>query len=438
MSNIALEWLTDDEILAALEKGGSNVQAARILDCSEQSVRRAKKARGLTEVDRELKRQRVAVVNSERSLGERPTVMIKGDEATIVSEASPHQIGDAESMMRARGFDPEEWIITNVTLNEWSAMTSDKATGDNRIVQMHQLKVSMRRKLSLQIISPARHVPPLRPKKIQRVGQTDAIKYVVIESDHQAPYNDKALDSAALAFIEWLQPDEHDFLGDTADFPTISKFMDLPAIKAAVQDCVNAGYDILRSRAEASPQSRRKKLKGNHDFRIESEQLLRSERMYGLAPAHEEMAALDIRRLLHLETLGIELVTDIRGWEHAEIEIVPGPLGLVAAHGWMTGTNVAERSMKARGRSQIVGHIHRRELTYWWDPSMEVERVGATVGCMCEVRGGGDGRYPPYVKQDKWLQGLAVVSCWPDDRFEIEHIRWDGHTLAWRNERFRP
>lgn len=33
------------------------------------------------------------------------------------------------------------------------------------------------------------------------------------------------------------------------------------------------------------------------------------------------------------------------------------------------------------------------------------------------------------------LQGLAVVSRWGDGRFLVEHVRWDGQVLVWRDER---
>lgn len=206
---------------------------------------------------------------------------------------------------------------------------------------------------------------------------------------------------------------------------------------AAVNDVIQASYQILRDKAEASPASRRRKLKGNHDYRIEAELLGRAERMYDIRPAStgdgEELPALSLRRLLHLDALGIELVEDVRGWEHAEVELVPGPEGLVARHGWLTGANTAGRSLRKRGRSLIVGHTHGREHTFQFDPSMGVERQAAVIGCMCKVR---DRIFPHFAVCDDWLQGCAIVSRWSDGSFLIEHCAWDGKRLTWRNERF--
>jgi hypothetical protein len=157
--------------------------------------------------------------------------------------------------------------------------------------------------------------------------------------------------------------------------------------------------------------------------------------MYGLRPAtidgHEQLAAYSLRSLLHLDALGIELVDDPRGWEHGEVELIPGPHGLVVRHGWLTGAKSAERSMKKRGRSIIVGHGHGREHVYWWDPSVEVERQAAMCGAMCLAR---SIRFPHFTACDDWLQGALTVTIYPDGPFVIDHARWVDGRLYWRDE----
>jgi hypothetical protein len=360
--------------------------------------------------------------------GERSGVVIVGDEATVTSDASV-DLGDIDALVRDRGLDPSEWIVTGTVVNEWDALSADGR------VRLRQLKVTLKRRVALLLVSPAVHVPPVRNMRAVQSGSDP--EYVVIESDHQAPYHDPRLHEASLALLAKIQPNEHIFLGDLADFPTISRFRDHPAAMAAVNECIQGGYNILRDKAEASPGSVRRKLKGNHDYRIEAELLGRAERMYDIRPADtgdgEELPALSLRRLLHLDAMGYELVEDVRGWEHAEIEIVPGPLGLVARHGWLTGANTALRSLKKRGRSIVCGHTHGREHTFMFDPSMGCERQAAVIGCMCSVRG--EQSFPHFAICDEWLQGFAVVSRWPDGRFLIEHARWDGEVLNWRTER---
>lgn len=281
-------------------------------------------------------------------------------------------------------------------------------------------------------VEPATHVPSLaKPKPLRRCKSEPWV--AVIESDHQAPYFQPELDAAQTAMVADLQPRIHVFAGDLMDLPTISRHADHPAAQATPQECVDAAYHILRRRAEAAPNAQRLKLKGNHDWRIEGEQLVRAERMYGLHPADDPEPALSVRRLLHLDALGVELVEDPRGWQHAEVELVPGINGLVVRHGWLTGHNTAARTLAKRGRSIIVGHGHNREHAFQWDPSACVERQAAMTGTMSLAR---NERFPHFAPLDKWLQGSMVVSVWPDGNWIMEHARWhDGH-LYWRDRRW--
>jgi hypothetical protein len=159
--------------------------------------------------------------------------------------------------------------------------------------------------------------------------------------------------------------------------------------------------------------------------------------MYGIKPASingaEEIPSLSLRRLLHLDALGIELVEDPRGWMHAEVELIPGLAGLVVRHGWITGANTAGRSLAKRGRSMIVGHTHSREHAFDWDPSAGLERQAVVAGTMSLVR---DQRFPHFAPCDSWLQGFVTVTRWPDGQFVIDHARWDGETLTWRDRRW--
>lgn len=443
-ANSTTARFTDDELLNAFVTAGDREAAAAHLGIGESSYRRALKNRGLDKDPRltaaQQKREQFQERQQTQARGDRPGIWIKDDgTATLVSEANPDTLGDAETLMRNRGLDPDDWVIQNMTVNEWEAMTAVKPKGhelegENQIVVMHQLKLVLKRRNTYILLAPASHVPPLVRSGTQAKGEAE---FTFIEYDAHVPFHDPRLHEAKLAMLAQVQPHRQNYGGDLLDFSTISRHGDHPATNGMTpQMCVNQGYRYLRDDCEASPYTERKKLKGNHDWRLENEQLQRSERVYDLCPAEEDVSALDLRRLLKFVPYGplpIELVTHPKGWEHAEIEIVPGQKGLVMRHGWMTGTNTAERSMKRRGRSTIVGHTHQRELTYWWDPSSEVERVGAVSGCQCLVR---DVRHPHYVVLERWTQGPIMVTTWQDGTFTIEHMLWDGRTLRWRSERW--
>ena len=358
-----------------------------------------------------------------------PKQTVEVTEDTTIIGIDPSQLGDIEGLLKSRGLDPTEWIIVSSTLNEWDGMT--KGGG---VQTLRQLKVTLRRAPHLVLLTPAVNVTPL--PKLKSKPKLAEPEIIVIEGDHQAPYFDVGLDAALVKLLEDTQPVEHVLLGDTCDFPSISRFKDEPSM-ASVQECIQSAYELLRRRREAAPNARCYKLKGNHDYRLESEMLLRAERLYGIRPADtgegEEIEAMSIRRLLQLDALGIELVTDPRGWQHAEVELVAGPQGLVVRHGWLTGKNTARRSMDSRGRSLIVGHTHAREHVFAWDPATGCERQGVVCGTMSLVR---NEAFPSFAVNDSWLQGVVVVSRWKDGRFGIEHARWDGEYLRWRDKSY--
>jgi hypothetical protein len=375
--------------------------------------------------------------------GEPGSVRVDGDTATIVEPpTSQPKLGDIGELIAERGLDPEEWVVVSTTLNEWDGPVRGGGTQ-----RLKQWKVTLRRAPHLLLALPAAHVPRVEmapPRYVDfEIGEPETI---VVEGDHQVPYHDHGLHEASLRALRHLHEHhnltEHVFLGDTGDFPTISRHPDHPASMASVNDVIQGCYDLLRAKREAAPNARARKLKGNHDWRVEGELLLRAERMYGIKPAETidgpELPALSLRRLLHLDALGIELVEDPRGWQHGEVELIPGLAGLVVRHGWLTGANTAGRSLAKRGRSMIVGHTHTREHFYAWDPSAGVERQAAVTGTMSCARGEGSPteRFPGFAVCDDWLQGFVTVTRWPSGQFVIEHARWDGESLYWRDRKW--
>lgn len=406
---------------ALLEEHGSVRKVAKALGVDEKSVRRWRTADGHT---------------SKQKLGpERRSITISGDEAVLVENAEV-ELGEIGDLIRSFKLDPDEWDVVSTTLNRWEMLAHGGGPdGEPRIVELGQRKVTLKRKASILLALPAQHIPALlKPKSIRRLKSKPRI--YVIEGDHQIPYHDELLDAAATQLVADLQPDVHVFHGDTGDYPTISRHDDHPAQMATPQDCLDGQYAMLRRRAEVAPNAQRMKLKGNHDWRMEAELLKRAERMYGIRPVGEEEPALSLRRLLHLDALGVELVEHPLGWQHAEVELIKGQRGLVVRHGWLTGHNTAGRSLAKRGRSLIVGHNHSREHVFWYDPSVGVERQAVVAGVMCEVR---SQRFPVYNPTDDSLQGLVVVTHWPDqDSFVIDHARWCGGSLYWRDSVYTP
>jgi hypothetical protein len=410
---------TPEELDALVAEHGSNRRVATHLGVDESTVRRWRRAAGRQSSPR----------SGEAPKPERASFTVAGDEATIVSQAGP-ELGKVGDLIRENGLDPEEWEVVSTTVNRWEALAyGGGPDGEPRTVTLRQVKVTLKRRPTLQLLSPARHVPALvRPRATARDRR--APRHYIVEGDHQLPYNDPELDACATALVADLQPERHVFLGDTLDLPTISRHDDHPAATATPQECIDEGYALLRRRAEAAPNARRQKLLGNHDWRLQSELLKRAERMYGL---REDVAALSLRRLLQMDALGVELVEHPLGFSHAEVELIEGTAGLVVRHGWITGANTAARSLRKRGRSLIVGHTHSREHAFVWDPSAGVERQALVAGTMSLVR---SRRFPHFAPCDDWLQGLVVVTHWPDGGWIAEHAVYSDGALYWRDRRY--
>lgn len=436
-------WPSDDELVQVVLQSPSKEVAAETLGVSRGALDHQIRVRKLTD---QINGSTVQVSRAPQEATEQPSGVRVTDDAVYVTmprSGRELKLGDYETLLRERGLDPSEWVVTSLKANTWNAMTSDKATGDNRIVDMKQWTIVLKPAPHRVLIMPAVHIPVV---KRTRVGPPASEKpeTIIVEGDHQIPYHDPKLHAASVEMLGDLYKKhrlaEQVYLGDTGDYSTISKHPDHPAAAATPNECVQGSYNVLREKREKVPNIRVRKLKGNHDWRIEGEQLARSERMYGISPAtrwedkDKELPALHLDRLLHLPELGIELVEDPRGWQHAEVELVGGPRGLVVRHGWLTGAKTAEASVKKRGRSIIIGHIHRREHAFIWDPSMECERQGVVAGTMSLVR---DLRFPHFTTLDNWLQGCVIVTRWPDGHFVVEHAVWNGEALRWRDYAWR-
>ena len=356
----------------------------------------------------------------------RSGLTMSGDAATLVSEPAP-ELGDIAEMIRARGLNPEEWEVKNAVLNCW-----DSNAGDGEVIELRQLKVHLVRKVPIEFILPVVDVKPRTARKPIK-SETHTI---VLLPDQHAPYEDKACHESVLALLAHVQPDEVGLLGDLVDLPTISRHRDNPAWSASVTDCIQGGFELLRDYTEATP-SRFWMLKGNHCFRLESELLARAERMYGIAPAsidgEEQDQALSLKRLLHLDRLGVELIEPPRrgdGYEFACHQITER---FEARHGWITGQNSAQKSLDRVGRSLVVGHTHRQVLTRrtYFDGLGHKTLQAAECGTLRGIEGGGG-----FAVNPDWQTGCAVCQIGSDGVETIDFASFDDGVLRWRGERY--
>lgn len=332
-----------------------------------------------------------------------------------------------DELLRARGLDPADWIVERVTVNEWEALAS--GGGEPRIVQLHQLKANLRHRAGS--ISPAPEVAR-RPRPAKRQAPTwDRPLLTVVCGDQQAPYQDDELHDAFLRWLADVKPDNGVLAGDTMDLPNISRHRDRLRWNAGVQECVNAGYRLISEYRDASPDTVWSKLLGNHDWRIESEIMQRAERMAFVGPAeHPSLPAephlYSVRRLLHLDALGIELAgREGEDWRYGEVYLAPG---VVVRHEPPSQVKTARLN-----RSVLAGHTHRqamRSVTVF-DDDEPVVRTVVEVGCMCRTREG-----LGYTERPDWQAGFATVACYPDGTAHFDLATWRGGALTWRGQRW--
>lgn len=416
---------TNGELLALAKRFPSDQALADHLGRSRSTVRDHINRQGARKLITEARAGKATVKPA------RPGIKRDGDSATLVSKPS-RVLHTPEEAMAERGLDPEEWEVKSMKVNEWDAMTSDKAHGDNRIVTMRQLTLMLARRVPLKILFPAVESQYVAPRNFR---PPNGSKLVVLVGDQQAPYHDSGLHEL---FRQWLarnRPHEGVLIGDTVDFPDISRHKDNPEWHVKAQECVNSGYLVLRDYVRASEGTRWRKLLGNHDERIRNEQLNRAERLYGIHPAdipgEEPEIVNEIERLLRLKSLGVDLVEPRGNYTHAQIKLSER---LIVRHGWLTGRNSAAASLKQLSCSIVVGHTHKQAVHHRTVHDADKHNdvlTGIETGCMCRLEDG-----LGYAVDPDWVNGFATATVWQDGRFHIDLAKYVDGVLYWRKQRF--
>lgn len=412
-----------------IQAGDTNATIARRHDTSPSAVRRFRKRHGL----------QVPGV-------ERAYTHVDGDkaEAQTPVEQGPPILDDPDKMLRDRGLNPEDWYIDAITVNEW-----DGPQGGGSKITYYQAKFTAKRKRpEIQIVAPRtdgwkRLVRPIR------TGAKSERQLIVVIGDQQAPFHDRDLHRL---FVEWLsanQPDRGISLGDSVDFPDISRHQLDPENTATVNECLQSGYDMFRDYVDASHVTAWQKLYGNHDERLRNLILdkPKNNALYGIKRPDTAEAkgeeVLELSHLMRLDELAIELVLP-----HGKYDLGQIKLGekLAVRHGWLArkGSGAsALATLEHLGYSVIVGHTHRQSVVH--ETKHEIDGklrtiTGVETGCMCRVDqtpDDDDGRiWPNYTPAPDWQQGFATVEIWNDGYFNIDTAKYVNGALMWRDQRY--
>ena len=408
-----LPWPPDDQLLSMVDNKGPS-WTARKLGCSRGAVAgRVKSIRGRTA-------HQDAPGKYEHADGT----------ASLVSDAvnQPPAPWKPEDLLRVHGLDPKEWEIVRVRGNRWGEPDEPK----------HQLRVDViPRSLLLSVPDPGKWTPPPKPKKRRGKGP----RSIVICGDHHAPHDDRVLHKL---FCEWLadeKPDEGVLLGDLMDFASISRHRPREGFAQAVNECLARGLEILQDYRHSSPDTQWYLLRGNHDDRLPHQILDNTPGLHAIKPGggvdvdgnEDERDALNMRRLLYLDELGIKLVDE--DWDRGKVKITRR---FTARHGYTAAKNSTEQMLSKLAHSTVQGHTHRLSLRYRTEHDDESKseptstRLAGEAGCMAEIKDG-----LGYTNDPDWQQGALLCHAWPDDDFHLSPLVYvPGRLLAPGGKRY--
>jgi hypothetical protein len=335
---------------------------------------------------------------------------IPGGETLTVEVPKGSQLSP-EKLLRRVGLDPDEWTVTNVKAREGTWGSPDSPNEQIR------LEVSVRPKLGGLKLPDMKGWKPL-PKPKARKGKEP--QTTVVCGDHHAPHHDKTLHRLFCEYLADEQPDLIEVNGDLLDFADISRHRQMPKtgpggeypFTNTVNECLQAGFNILLDYRTACPNAQIRAKLGNHDCRLFYTLADNLKGLYDITAAGDDTPALSLRKLLRLDELHIELVE--KDWERATTRI---NRRVTALHGYSTTKNPGQKMLNDLTGSTLQGHSHRISLNYRTshDPDDGTEtRLAGECGCMCEIDQG-----LGYATNVDWQQGAMLVKTWPDNDFTV-------------------
>lgn len=443
------EGLTNATIARELAKGyalrdGDKPLKFRPLEVTEASIRRFRKRHGVNPDGISAAYTRVNDNTAEAATESIP----------IDGETDPKIIlTDPDTMLRQRGLDPEDWVITHMTPNMYEGPNSKagRAGGGPAKLTYYQTKFTCQRVRppELQIMAP-RTDGWVRPSVNLVKHLEGRSQLVVVVGDQQAPFYDKGLHAAFCGWLSNVRPVRGINLGDSVDFPDIRPGHRLdPDNTAAVNECLQSGYDMSRGYVDSSADTYWEMLYGNHCKRL-SNIVLDVPKVHGLigikrpdTPESPGEELLTLEHAMRMDELGIHIVKSHGPYELGQIRLTDN---VAVRHGWIArkgSGSSALATLEQLGYSILVGHTHRQSVVHHTKHEMSGALrtiTGVEIGCMCRVAqipDEEDGRiWPSYTVVPDWQQGFATVDIWPDGFFNIDTAKYVNNTLVWRGQRY--
>jgi len=350
----------------------------------------------------------------------RPTTVSSGTPLTVDAEIA--DLRDIETMLTGRGLNAVEWKVARARVNEWGSATCKAC--EATVEPLRQLRVDLDPRSDL--LMPARVDGPrfktAKPRACKAGGR------VLFLADPHAPYHDEGALHALAAWTDRTGPvDRVVILGDVLDLPGVSRHRSMPG-EPSTQQCIDGGYDWLRSVREIVGAAPIEWVPGNHDARIGLFALDNANALADIRQANNGPHALGLTWLLRLDELAISLHEHAHGWESGELEITPS---LAAWH-----APPSKRQADVIRYSVIHGHHHAQT----WQTIPIMDQRNAVVGRRMIVGAGTMSDFRTglgYAKAPGWTQGWCWADLWDDGEHEIAHVRYRDGEAWWPGGRLK-
>lgn len=367
-------------------------------------------------------------------------VEAKEKDGLLEASSVGDSISTLDGLVDACGVDLKKWSILSWSANSWESFYRNKE-GDHTKVRMWQVKASFAPSV-VSGVKPVKVVAPFRvPTPTRRVGAKARLCIAIPDTQHGfrwnerrtrlLPMHDRRAIDCVVQLIERLKPELVVHLGDGPDFAEWStKYPRAPEMMETTQPALEElHWDLARVRA-AAPDSRMVYLEGNHGFRIRQALIEKLPVALGARAVGDERSALDLARLLALDSIGWEFAGAYKSrkedwfWDDRVRFIHDG--GVKSGGGKTASAHVSKAEV-----TTIFGHIHRLEMacrTIHRGSRMRTI-TAASPGCLCMM----DGSVPGVSSRPDWQHGCALI--WLTDTGEhVQLIPIHRGTLVYDGE----
>ena len=276
----------------------------------------------------------------------------------------------------------------------------EKRPGIGRQQLARALKISERR--ASQLLFALANQDIIRGKQIDDTKPPKGKKLkIVFLCDFHLPYHDQQAVDVALDETAKFTPDIIILGGDVVDFYQISVYSKDERLFKFIEDR-DYTLDFLEMLRKSFPNVVIHYLQGNHEERLERF-------LWDRVPEIAKLEELNITELLRLEKFNIHYhvkplrIGNLRFLHGHEYRGCPGTI------------NVARTIFLKALENVVFGHWHVSQ-TYCQPSIDDTYKGGWSVGCLCDL-------HPKYKPLNKWIHGLAKITIYEDNKFEIQNLK---------------